>query len=94
MLEKLNIYPSSLSTGGQRHFHGKEKAVYWQTCILFCDHLASLAEGDLLLSFPDVGCGLLIASGANGLGLSTKYENILWFSEHHQCFKPILGRLK
>lgn len=60
----------------KRHFHGKEKPVFGN-CILFCNHLASLAEGDLLLSFPYVGFGLLIASIAKDLLLGTKYKNIL-----------------
>lgn len=62
-------------------FPWERETSIWQTCILFCHHLASLAEGDLPSSFPYNRCGLLIACTTKDLLLSTKYENILWFSE-------------
>lgn len=69
----------------------RETRTYWQTCTGFGNHLASLAEGDLLLSFPHVGWGLLLASGANGLSLNTKYENKLWFFRTSSVFSNNLG---
>lgn len=62
-------------------FPWERETSIWQTCIVFCNHLASLEEGDLLLRFPYIRCGLLRASTAKDLVLSTKYENILWFSQ-------------